>query len=54
MIVHPKDGRVELHIHVDQYEPWTPALRHHSRRIGEDINQEYQRIKRKTEVHVGS
>jgi len=53
VIVHPKDGRVDLLIHVDQFEPWTPTLRHHSRRTGRDINQEYQRIKRAL-VNVGS
>jgi len=53
VIVHPKNGRVELHIHVDKLEPWSPSFRHHSRRTGEDINREYHNIVRALS-HVGS
>jgi len=53
VIVHPKEGCVCIHIHVDKDEPWTPSLRHHSRKMGKDINQEYLNIKRAV-VDVGS
>jgi len=46
VIVNPKKSRVDIHIHVDKDETWTPAFYHHSRKTGKDINQEYQNIKR--------
>jgi len=50
VIVYPRNGRVDIAIHVNKYEPWTPALRHHSRHGGKDINRECQNIIRALNV----
>lgn len=46
IILHPKNGRVDVSIHVDKLTSWSPSFKHHSRQIGKDIAQEYRNIMR--------
>ena len=47
IITHPKNNRVEIHIHVDKKEAWAPNFRHRSRKTGKDIEQELRNITRR-------
>jgi len=46
IILHPKNGRVDISMHVDKLTPWSPSFKHHSRQVGKDIEQEYRSIMR--------